>query len=270
MINKHLEFTLCGHTIYIDTYVSDDTHTLHDAILVLPGGGYTHVCDDREGEPVARAYFERGLNAFVLRYSVGSDCHFPSHLIDASFAMHYIRTHASEYGIDPERVFTVGFSAGGHLAGSLAILHKDKETLSFLGIKEGENRPKGAILSYPVVSALCPTHEGSFEMLTGKRFFDISDEEKMKLSLECHVDEDSAPLFIWHTSRDTVVPMIGSLRLAEAYYNLARPVSVRIYPYGDHVSALATEVTACGNPDYIQPLAEEWVDASVKWMQTLK
>lgn len=270
MLYQTLNFALENHELMIESFIHEDKSVIRDSVLIFPGGGYEMVCHHREGGPVAKAYFEHGLNAFVLDYKVGSDCRYPSHLIDASFAIVYLKEHASELGIDPNRIFAVGFSAGGHLAGSLAILHKDREVLSKLGIKEGDNRPCGAVLSYPVVSAECLTHNRSFEMLTGKSFSDISAEERHKLSLECNVDADSAPLFIWHTSRDTVVPMLGSLRLAEAYYKLERPVSLRIYPYGDHGAALANEITASGNPDYIQPLAEEWVEASVKWMQTVK
>jgi len=270
MLYQSLNFTVGNHEITLESYIHKDNSCKRDVVLIFPGGGYAMVCCDREGEPIAKAYFEQGLNAFVLDYKVGADCLYPSHLIDASFAIVYLKKHAAELGINPDRIFTVGFSAGGHLAGSLAILHKDPEVLTALAISEGDNKPCGAILSYPVVSALCPTHAGSFEMLTGKSFSDISTEKKEKLSLECHVDNDSSPVFIWHTSKDTLVPMLGSLRLAEAYYNLSRPVSLRIYPYGDHGAALANEVTADGNPDFIQPLAEEWVEASVKWMQTVK
>lgn len=270
MLYQTLNFTLNDHEITLESYIHEDNGFKKDAVLIFPGGGYAMVCSDREGGPIARAYFEHGLNAFVLQYKVGHDCLYPSHLIDASFAIVYLKKHAAELGINPDRIFTVGFSAGGHLAGSLAILHKDPEVLAALEISEGDNKPCGAILSYPVVSARCPTHLNSFEMLTGKSFSDISAEEKEKLSLEDNVDNDSSPVFIWHTSKDTVVPMLGSLRLAEAYYNISRPISLRIYPYGDHGAALANDITAAGNPDYIQPLAEEWVEASVKWMQTVK
>ena len=270
MIKDCLTFTVSGHKILLETYISEDKSTLRDAVLIFPGGGYENVCHAHEGAPIANAYCERGLNAFVLHYAVGEEYIYPSHLIDASYAMRYIKEHADDYGIDKNRIFTVGFSAGGHLSGSMAILHKDQTVLSALGIEEGDNKPCGSILAYPVVSALVPTHISSFEYLSGRHFDEMPDDVKAALSLECNVDEDSAPVFIWHTSRDTLVPMIGSLRLAEAYYNIERPVALRIYPYGDHGISLANEITDCGNPDLNQPLAAEWVDASVAWMKTVK
>ena len=269
MLHETLRFELNGHEILIETYVEEGSSD-KDAVLVFPGGGYHAVCHDREGESVALAFYERGLNAVVLRYAVGEDCRYPSHLIDASFAITYMKKHAKELGINPERIFTVGFSAGGHLSGSMAILHKDPKVLANLGINKGDNKPCGSILSYPVVSAKVPTHEGSFCMLTGKPFSEITDEEKDKLSLEVNVDEDSAPIFIWHTSEDAVVPMLGSLRLTEAYYNLGRAVSLHVYPYGVHGLALCNETTCAGNPAFIQPLPEVWVDESVRWIKTVK
>lgn len=270
MLYKRLNFELNGHGIYIDTYVSEDKSKKRDAVLIFPGGAYRMVCHEREGEPVALAYFERGLNAFVLDYAVGEGYIYPSQLTDASFAIVYLKEHADELGINKDRIFTVGFSAGGHLAGTTAINHAEPDVLRSLSIKHGDNKPCGAVLCYPVVSAFCQTHRESFEWLSGNPFDEITQERKERYSLERNVAEDSSPLFIWHTSRDTGVPMIGSLRLAEAYYKIDRPVSLRIYPYGNHGISLATEATSSGNPDYIQPLAEEWVDSSVRWMKTIK
>lgn len=269
MIRNTYKFSVLDHEIILDSYVLEGSVN-RDAVLIFPGGGYQDLSVEREGDSVALAYLEYGVNAFVLQYAVGDEYKYPSHLTDASYAMCYLKDHAKELGIDKNRIFTVGFSAGGHLSGSMAVLHKDPDVLAYLGISKGDNKPCGSILCYPVVSANVPTHHGSFEHLAGKCFAQMSKEEKDKLSLDANVDSDSAPAFIWHTSLDKGVPMLGSLRLAEAYYMLGMPVSLHIYPYGDHGIALATEKTSCGNSDWIQPLAAEWVGASVAWMKTVK
>lgn len=255
--------------VYIDTYVANSRSLKRDAMLVIPGGGYSAVCTEREGEPIALAFFAKGFNCFVLNYRVSVKEKFPDQLIDASRAILYIKSHAEELSVDPNRVFTVGFSAGGHLSGSCAIFHKHPEVLAALGIEKGENKPRGSILGYPVVSAFGKTHKGSFERLAQKSFDLITDEEKTKLSLETNVDEDSSPVFIWHTSRDLLVPIEGSLKLADAYYCQGTPVALQLYPYGDHGAALANEITECGKPDYLQPLAQIWVDEAAKWIKTL-
>ena len=111
--------------VFIDTYVKNLGKNW-PAMLVIPGGGYVAVCTEREGEPIALDFVAKGYNAFVLNYRVGKPGDvFPKQLLDAGAAMIYIREHADEFGIDPERVFSLGFSAGGHLVGCLANLHKD-------------------------------------------------------------------------------------------------------------------------------------------------
>jgi acetyl esterase/lipase len=269
MVRKSFKFEVLGHEIELHAYLEENAKG-KDSVLIFPGGGYEMLSVDREGVAVANAYFERGLNAFVLHYAVGREYKYPSHLTDASFAITYIKAHADEFGIDPARIFTVGFSAGGHLSGSMAILHKDPEVLSYLDIAKGDNKPCGSILAYPVVSANVDTHKGSFERLAGKTFAELTEAERHKLSLEDNVDEDSAPIFIWHTSEDPGVPMLGSIRLTEAYYSIGRAVSLHVYPYGPHGIALANDATSCGNPDWVQPLAKGWVDESVRWIKAVK
>ena len=269
MIRKSFKFEVLGHEIELHAYLEENAKG-KDSVLIFPGGGYEMLSVDREGVSVANAYYERGLNAYVLHYAVGKEYKYPSHLTDASFAFTYIKAHSEEFGINPDRIFTVGFSAGGHLSGSMAILHKDPEVLSYLGINKGDNKPCGSILAYPVVSAQVNTHQGSFVRLADKPFDDMTDTERRRLSLEANVDEDSAPVFIWHTSEDPGVPMLGSLRLAEAYYSIGRAVTLHVYPYGPHGIALANEETSDGNPAWIQPLAEGWVDESVRWIKAVK
>ncbi len=269
MKKETLVFDVKGHKINFISYVEEGSRD-RDAVLIFPGGGYEHLSTEREGGAVARAYLKEGLNAFVVHYAVGSEYTYPSHLIDASYSILYLKKNAEKYGINRDRIFTVGFSAGGHLSGSMAILHKDPEVLSALGIEKGDNKPCGSVLAYPVVSAKVNTHGGSFARLAGKPFTEITDEERERLSLEANVDADSAPVFIWHTSEDQAVPVLGSLRLAEAYYSIGRHFTLHVYPYGPHGIALASGETSSGNPDWVQPLADGWVRDSVKWMKSLK
>ena len=270
MLHERIYLDPNDDRVYIDTYVADNKTFFHDAMLVIPGGGYSGVCTAREGEPIALAYLEKGYNCFVLSYRVNK-VPYPAQLIDASRAILHIRENAEKYSVDPKRVFAVGFSAGGHLAGSLATLHNDPDVLSALGISEGANRPDGVVLAYPVVTAMHATHQGSFVNLSGgTAFCDIADEDKKKLSLELHVNEKSAPAFIWHTAEDTVVPAIGSLLLASEYVKAGVSVMMKLYPYGAHGVALGNEITAENKETWRQPLAVGWVDDSVAFFDTLK
>lgn len=239
-----------------------------DAMLVLPGGGYAHVCTDREGWPVAEAFMKHGMNCFVLNYRVGAEYKYPEHLIDAALAMDYIRKNAEKYSVNPERVFVVGFSAGGHLTGLISTKHKEAETL--LGLPENATRPAGSVYCYPVVSSFCPTHGGSFYNLTGKQVPELSAEEASFYSIDTNVTPETPPAFIWHTATDQAVPVFNSLLLAEAYVKAGVPVSLHIYPEGPHGIALATEETCAGNPAFIQPLAQGWVDSAAAFIKSLK
>ncbi len=161
MIVKRIFLEEGNPEAWIDACIADPVRGFtRRAMLVIPGGGYGAVCSDREGEPIALAFMAEGFNAFVLHYTVGRKKPYPAQLREASLAMAHIRTHAEEYGVDPHRVFTVGFSAGGHLAGSLAVLWHREEAWKDSGIEYGQNRPDGAVLVYPVVSGTEYFREG--------------------------------------------------------------------------------------------------------------
>ena len=268
MLHERIYLDPKDDRVYLDTYVANDRTVLRDAMLVIPGGGYSNVCTEREGEPIALAFFAKGMNCFVLHYRVGED-RYPSQLIDASRAILHIRENADKYMIDPKRVFAVGFSAGGHLTGSLALLSDDTAVLSELGISAGENTPNAVVLAYPVVTALHATHVGSFQRLTGQPFDAISKEDRERLSLERHVKSSSPPAFIWHTAEDAVVPVVGSLKLASAYADAGAPVMLHVYPYGPHGLALSSFITSRGNHATEQPLAAGWIDSAVEFLKSI-
>jgi len=257
---------ILGDGAYIDVH-SANAPAPTPAILVIPGGGYGIVCSDREGAPIAEAFVRHGYTAFVLNYRTGEGHHYPEQLIDAARAMAYIRTNCVKLGVSPERVFAVGFSAGGHLVGSLSTGHKMAEEL--LGLPENFTRPTGSIYAYPVSSTVCATHVASFKNLLGKPVSDFTEEEIGIHSIDLAVTSDAPPAFIWHTAEDEVVPVYGSLRLAEAYIKAGVPLSLHIYPYGTHGVALGNEETLSGNERWLQPLAAGWVDYAVEFMKTV-
>ncbi|MBQ8689664.1 MAG: alpha/beta hydrolase [Clostridia bacterium] len=266
MLHEIISLDKNNPTVTLEVFAYTDGEP-RDAMLVIPGGGYGTVCSDREGEPIALAFLERGVNAFVLTYRVGKGHNFPEQLTDAARAVAYIRENAERYALRDGRVFTVGFSAGGHLSGTLATRYKYAERL--LGLPENLTRPTGSVYAYPVVSAMCPTHGSSFENLSGKPLAEFTDEDVRLYSLEEHVTKNTPPAFIWHTATDEIVPVCGSLLLANTYINAGVSVTLHVYPYGTHGVALGNEITANGNKEWLQPLAEGWVDYAVAWMSTV-
>ena len=269
MIYKKIHIREYDPDVFLTTYISDLRGPSRDAILVIPGGGYTDVCANREGEPIALAYMSAGLNAFVLNYSVREKAIFPRPLCDASMAVSYIRTHAEEFNINPNRIFAVGFSAGGHLAGSLGVMWDRPEIYELTGIEPGSNKPTGVILGYPVISGKrYAFHSGSFERLLNNTV--PTDEELELYSLENHVKPETAvPMFTFHTATDAVVPVASPLLLALAYARAGLPFELHIFPKGSHGVALANKATSLGNPDYERDNVASWVSLSVKWIENL-
>ncbi len=266
MLNIKIPLNPSDSNIYLETFVANTTNYIRPAILVIPGGGYRTVCNDREGEPIAHAFVAQGYNAFVLHYSVNRTRTYPAQLCEASLAIAHIRDNAAEYKIDPERVFAVGFSAGGHLAGSLGTMWHKQCVYDETGIEYGKNRPTGVMLIYPVVTGLHDFgHKGSFQNLIGTDT--PSEADLLETSLETNVDEKSAPLFMVHTSNDGTVDIRNALLLGEAYHNAGLTFELHVYPDAPHGIALANPVTGGGNPKVIDRQMATWVGDAVYWAE---
>ncbi len=109
---------------------------VHSAVIVLPGGGYTHLVTEKEGGVEGRWLSEHGVTAFVLEYRLGPRYHFPSPMLDAARAMRYVRSHAAELDVAKDRIGLWGFSAGGHLAGYLAAVNDGARLARRIRLKE--------------------------------------------------------------------------------------------------------------------------------------
>lgn len=255
-----------NENVYLEAYVADKVGDfLRDAILVIPGGGYGNVCSDREGEPIAMAFMPHGFNAFVLHYSVASKekRSFPAQLIQASLAMKHIKDNAEKYNIDPERVFVTGFSAGGHLAASLATMWNDEGLRAKYGFEGEINKPNAAILCYPVITGGKFAHRGSFKNLLHED--DPNGEKTTYWSLENRVSDKTPPCFIWHTASDAGVPVENSLIFSMALSNAKIPFELHVFPEGVHGLSLATREV---RPE-ADPYIGRWVELSAKWLSKL-
>ena len=234
------------------------------AILVIPGGAYW-LQSDAEADPVAHFFLAEGYNAFILRYSVGRgvDSKWPMPLYEASAAMKYIRDHAEELCIDPDYVFAIGFSAGGHLTAALGSLWDNDEIEAKLGMKKGYNRPTGTILSYPVISGLEYGHRGSINNILKQERDD--EEARRSVSLELHVSEKTAPCFLWATRTDDAVPVQNTLLYAEALANHNIPFEMHIYPEGPHGLSLGKKYVNCPYPE-----VSAWTKDAIRWVESMK
>lgn len=269
MIYEKIPLSRESDEVYADAYIADKTGNFkRGAIIVIPGGGYTEICSEREGEPIAMAFMSYGYNAFVLHYSVAPKKKFPAQLIEVSAAIKYIKDNAERFNIDTENIFVVGFSAGGHLAASLGTIWHKKEIYEALDMPFGYNKPKGIILGYPVITAFgSESPFSSFEALLCEKKTPV--ELLMQCSIEKNVDERSVPAFIMHTVNDELANVKNSLVLANAYTDNNIPYEMHIYPDAPHGIALGNKITECGNEKYNNAHIAEWIRLAAEWAEKI-
>ena len=249
-IPGHEKATLEGYLLDCELTLGQDLS--RPAIVVCPGGGYAY-CSPREAEPVALRYAARGFHAFILRYSTGWDAADFSPLQEISWVIGYLREHAAEWNIDPDKIAVCGFSAGGHLALASGLL--------------GENKPNAMILGYPAVNI--PNYPGAnfmLQLLTGRK--DVTDEDAAQYSLENHITENCPPAFLAATAEDMLTGY-GALPVAQKYSRLGLGYELHIFQHGPHGYALADETSADGSSRYLNPAFAQWHDLSVQWLNRI-
>ncbi len=239
----------------VTVYIPEKQNALKTAILICPGGGYSRVVVEHEGEEIAKAFNSIGVTAFILKYRLPNDTCMSSRemvpLMDAQQAIKFIRDHAKEYGIDKNHVGVIGFSAGGHLASSLAT----KFQTSYIENTSKTNlRPDFMILGYPVISmndSIC--HKGSRDRLIGKK---PSSENTLLYSSELQVSAQTPTAFIFHAKDDKTVPVINSVRMHEALEAKKVKSTLHIFEVGGHGFGLNNTSTTV-----------KWFELATLWMQ---
>ncbi len=242
-INLNDFYDLKGGTLsatYMDNpWDNKSTPFIRPAVIIVPGGAYWMV-SVREAEPIGNYFMYAGFQVFILNYLCARDnIGYPEQLYELASAVDYVKKNAEKFRVDPNKVFCVGSSAGGHLTANLAVEYQkaDKE----LGI---DSKPAGVCLSYPVISASCG-HVDTFNNLLNI----YGEEEKQELikhlSLEKLVTPSTPPCFIWTTAKDDYVPAVNSLIFATALSNNKVDFELHVYPEGHHgTSSCSTEINA--------------------------
>ena len=225
------------------------------AVIVVPGGGYSFV-SKREGEPIAHFFLAKGFQVFILTYLVAKDgVRYPEQLFELSAAVDFVKKHAEEFCVNPDEVFAVGFSAGGHLVGNLCVEHQAVPQKSGVSL---DCKLTAAGLCYPVISKI-NGHQGSYENLLNG----YTDEEKSELlktlNLDEAVSEQTPPAFIWTTATDGAVPADNAIRYALALARKGISYELHVYPEGSHgLSSCSEEVNA--SPQWDFKRMSRWTD----------
>ena len=231
-------------------YVAEPTLTVYPAtevngmaIVACPGGGYGKLATDHEGKDMAAWFNNQGITYAVLKYRMPNG-HKEVPLSDARQAMRILRHRAGEWQL--KRIGIMGFSAGGHLASTVATHFEDEES-----------HPDFQILFYPVIS-MDPeyTHRGTHDNLLGKQ---PAKEEEDDFSNELHVDGNTPPAFILHSSDDRSVPVAHSLNYYMALLRHQVPATLHIYPIGGHGWGYRDSFT----------YKREWTGELEKWLREI-
>jgi acetyl esterase/lipase len=223
------------------------------AIIICPGGGYAHLAD-HEGRPVAEWLNTLGVTAFVLKYRLGPRYHHPAPMQDAARAIRIVRARAAEWGLDPQRIGILGFSAGGHLASTAGTHFDSGKPNAPDAIERVSSKPNLMILIYPVITMRDQTHAGSKKNLLGDQ---PSPELVALLSNDEQVTKETPPTFLVHTMNDSAVPVENSLLFVAALRKAGVPFEFHLYERGPHGFGL-------GGKD---PILATWPDRCADWLR---
>ena len=224
------------------------------AIIIFPGGGYSGLSMENEGSNIAAAFNKFGVTAFVVTYRLPSDDIMVDKTIgplqDAQQAVLTVRKNAAQWGLKPDRIGIIGFSAGGHLA-STEGTHFDKPVIED---KDGISvRPDFMVLLYPVISFGPMAHVGSRESLIGKKpsqdLVDLYSNEKQ-------VTANTPPTFLVHAEDDDVVPVENTLMFYDALLKAKVKAEMHIFEAGGHGFGLNNPKTK-----------DKWIDWCKNWME---
>lgn len=248
----------CNVTAWIHT--EGEYHDLEErkfpSVIICPGGGYRFV-SNREAEPVAQMYFAAGYNTFILKYAIGEKAKDFYPLCQLAATMAHVRKFAEEWHVESEKIAVCGFSAGGHLAGSLGTLSNTDEFKRVFGRKENI-MPNAMLLVYPVITADEHAHAPSIRKVSGSE----EGSEKYKwFGLDNHVGKWTPPTFLCHMADDDGVPVQNSLKMANALSKAKIPYELHVLPKGGHGVSVCTETVGDRN-DY----NGRWVEWSIMWL----
>ncbi|PXY45842.1 alpha/beta hydrolase [Flavobacterium hydrophilum] len=227
----------------LSVFIPKETKPDQTAVLIFPGGGYSHLSMDKEGTKVAEWLNSLGIVAFVLKYRLPSDLIMKNKSVgplqDAQEAIRYVRSNASKWNIDPNKIGTIGFSAGGHLASTLATHFDDKVYESKFNMSA---RPDFSILIYPVISMENGiTHKGSQTSLLGQNPSQLLIDN---FSNEKKVTSQTPPTFLVHASDDGAVIPENSINYYLALKKNNISAELHIYEKGGHGFGLGVKDTS--------------------------
>jgi acetyl esterase/lipase len=235
-------------------FLPENNKINNTAVIICPGGGYSHLSIEKEGTKVAQWLNSLGIVAFVLKYRLPSDLIMNNKSIgplqDAQEAMRIVRRNAKKWNLDVNKIGIIGFSAGGHLATSLSTHYNEN---LYNKIDSVSARPDFSILIYPVISMKNEiTHKGSQINLLGAS---QSNASINFFSNEMGVTAEIPPAFLVHATDDLSVPVQNSINYYLALKKHNVPAELHLYERGGHGFGLGVKETS----QYWTNQCENWL-----------
>ena len=241
----------------LSIFLPKDIKQNQTAVVILPGGGYSHLAFDKEGTKVAEWLNTLGIAAFVLKYRLPNDLIMTNKVVgplqDAQEAIRIVRLNSKIWNIDPAKIGIMGFSAGGHLASTLATHYDERvyETSSKISA-----RPDFSLLIYPVISMQNDiTHKGSQTNLLGEN---PSQQDIDFYSNEKKVTPQTPPAFLVHATDDGAVMAENSVNYYLALKKNGVTAELHLYEKGGHGFGLGVNDTS----KFWTKACEEWLKSN--------
>lgn len=217
----------------LTVYLPSKEKATGTGVIIFPGGGYGFLATATEGTPIAEAFVQKGVAAFVVKYRLPNETTMRDKslgpLMDAQQAIKIVRDKAKEYNIVSSKIGIIGYSAGGHVASTLGTHYNP----AYISNKENTNlRPDFMILVYPVISMKNSlTHQGSRINLLGSN----PTEKRIKFfSSEENVNSKTPPTYLTHAGDDNIVDVENSIKMYQWLQTLGVDAELHIYPKGNH------------------------------------
>jgi acetyl esterase/lipase len=227
------------------------------AVVVAPGGSYLGLASNLEGRQVADWFTARGLTAFVLKYRLGAKHLYPIPLEDAKRAVRLVRSSATSYGFQPDRIGFIGFSAGGHLAAAAGTLFDGGKADAGDPVERISSRPDFLILGYPWLNAMQPSgHYITYCSMMKNIPPETCKLDEQKYTPSLHVTPQTPTTFIYSTTDDQTVPISASVDFYNALIAAGVPAELHIFRHGEHGSGMGAGSAAL---DQWPVLLEQWL-----------
>jgi acetyl esterase/lipase len=234
----------------------------HTAVVVCPGGGYRSLAYPKEGTQIAEWLNIRGITAFVLTYRLTPRYHYPEPILDGYRSVRWVRSHAAEYHVAPDRIGMWGFSAGGHLVGMVGTQFDDGNPEAADPIDRVSDRPDFVISSYGGLTLQAGIAKSG--AMANLFVNPPSPEERNSISPDLHVTPRTPPFFLYATTPDQSVPVLSAVVFYTALVKAGVPAEMHIFQTGPHGTALGQS-----NPELAEwpTLLENWLRINA-WIAT--